>query len=68
MTRYIIVTFLISKALQFNTILLPNRKSKYKINILHSQSRLHRLIMYFKNAMMNYLDTFRHFSEDRSSF
>jgi len=28
MTRYISVTFLISKALQFNTILLPNRKSK----------------------------------------
>lgn len=39
-----------------------------KINILHSQSQLHRLIMYFKNAMMNYLDTFRHFSEDQSSF
>lgn len=38
-----------------------------KINILHSQSQLHRL-MYLKNAMMNYLDTFRHFSEDQSSF
>lgn len=65
--RYFIVTFLLQEpcsSIQYCCqIGNPN-----KINILHSQSQLHRLIMYFKNAMMNYLDTFRHFSEDQSSF